>query len=90
MCLKDSSFAVSTGDEAGSAGGAASGKIKGKTEFLNGSLTVKFEGKAVVRALDLATVNDKNGPPAPVLQGPIIVPPEVVEPHCPICGKPTE
>jgi hypothetical protein len=74
ICLQDSSFAVSTGDEAGSAGGGvASGKIKGKAEFVLYSFDVKVEGKCVPRALDLMLHNEKNTPPFPVLQPPIIV-----------------
>jgi hypothetical protein len=53
VCVKDSSFRMSTGDEAGTAGGGvASNKIKGKAEFVNYSFDVKFEGKNVARALD--------------------------------------
>src|SRR2546425_1465839 len=45
ICLKDSNFSMSTGDEAGSAGGGvASNKIKGKAEFVNYSFDVKVEG----------------------------------------------
>ena len=48
VCVKDSNFSMSTGDEAGSAGGGvASNKIKGKAEFVNFSFDVKFEGKNV-------------------------------------------
>src|SRR5215475_13995863 len=73
VCLKDSNFSMSTGDEAGSAGGGvASNKIKGKAEFVNFSFDVKFEGKNVARAFDLMLHNDKNTPPVPVLQGPVI------------------
>src|SRR4051794_1428248 len=44
VCVKDSNFMVSTGDEAGSAGGGVvSNKIKGKAEFVNFSFDVKFE-----------------------------------------------
>src|SRR3954447_18490079 len=44
VCVKDSNFKMSTGDEAGSAGGGvASNKIKGKAEFVNFSMDVKFE-----------------------------------------------
>jgi len=65
---------MSTGDEAGSAGGGvASSKIKGKAEFVNYSFDVKIEGKNVPRALDLMLHNEKNTPPFPVLQPPIIV-----------------
>lgn len=76
ICLKDSNFRMSTGDEAGSAGGGvASNKIKGKAEFVNFSFDVKVEGKNVPRAFDLMLHNDKNTPPFPVLQPPIIVMP---------------
>ena len=73
VCVKDSNFSISTGDEAGSAGGGvASNKIKGKAEFVNFSFDVKFEGKNVPRAFDLMLHNDKNTPPFPVLQGPVV------------------
>ena len=71
VAVKDSNFALSTGDEAGSAGGGvASNKIKGKAEFVSFSFNVKWEGKNVTRAFDLMLHNDKNTPPAPVLQPP--------------------
>ena len=67
---------MSTGDEPGSAGGGVvSGKIKGKAEFINYSFDVKFEGKNVARAFDLMLHNDKNTPPFPVLQMPIVTMP---------------
>jgi hypothetical protein len=50
-----------------------SGKTKGKAEFVNFSFDVKFEGKGVARAFDLMLHNDKNTPPFPVIQGPVIV-----------------
>ncbi|MFT5659288.1 MAG: hypothetical protein ACI9KN_002571 [Gammaproteobacteria bacterium] len=67
VCVKDSIFKTSTGDEAGSAGGVISGKTKGKAEFVNFSFDVKFDGKNVARALDLMLHNDKNTPPFPVM-----------------------
>ncbi|WP_437995564.1 DUF4150 domain-containing protein [Sorangium sp. So ce185] len=73
VCVKDSNFSTSTGDEAGSLGGIVSGKTKGKAEFVNFSFDVKFEGKNVARALDLMLHNDKNTPPFPVMQGPVVV-----------------
>ncbi|AUX34385.1 MULTISPECIES: DUF4150 domain-containing protein [Sorangium] len=73
VCVKDSNFSTSTGDEAGSLGGIVSGKTKGKAEFVNFSFDVKFEGKNVARALDLMLHNDKNTPPFPVVQGPVVV-----------------
>ena len=88
VCVKDSNFSMSTGDEAGSAGGGVvSNKIKGKSEFVNFSFDVKFEGKNVARAFDLMLHNDKNTPPFPVLQAPIIALPgsEVVK--CDLCGE---
>jgi hypothetical protein len=72
ICLSDSNFSTSTGDEAGSAGGVASGKTKGKAEFVNYSFDVKVEGKNVARALDPMLHNDKNTPPAPLIQPPVI------------------
>ncbi len=72
VCVKDSNFKMSTGDEPGSAGGVASSKTKGKAEFLLYSFDVKLEGKNVPRAFDIMLHNDKNTPPFPVLQGPVI------------------
>ena len=73
VCVKDSNFSTSTGDEAGSAGGGVvSNKIKGKAEFVMFSMDVKFEGKNVCRAFDIMLHNDKNTPPFPVLQGPVV------------------
>ncbi len=86
-CVKDSNFSMSTGDEAGSAGGVASGKMKGKAEFILYSFDVKFEGKNVPRAFDLMLHNDKNTPPFPVLQGPVIAIPGTDKPVCVICDK---
>ncbi len=73
LCLKDSNFSTSTGDEAGTAGGGVvSGKTKGKAEFVNFSFDVQVEGKNVTRALDLMLHNDKNTPPAPLMQPPLV------------------
>jgi hypothetical protein len=73
VCIADSNFKMSTGDEAGTAGGGvASNKTKGKAEFVNYSFDVSFEGKGVARSFDLMLHNDKNTPPFPVLQGPVI------------------
>lgn len=71
-CVKDSNFKMSSGDEAGSLLGVASNKIKGKAEFVNFSFDVKFDGKNVARAMDLMLHNDKNTPPFPVIQGPVM------------------
>lgn len=87
-CVKESNFATSTGDEAGSAGGGvASNKIKGKAEFVNASFDVKFEGKGVARAFDPMLHNDKNTPPFPVLQAPVVAIGPPLKRVCPICDK---
>jgi len=87
-CVKDSNFSMSTGDEAGSAGGGvASSKQKGKAEFVMGSMDVKFEGKDVVRAFDIMLHNDKNTPPMPVLQGPVVAMPDSSQPKCIVCDE---
>ena len=90
VCVKDSNFMMSTGDEAGSAGGGvASNKIKGKAEFVNFSFDVQFEGKNVPRALDMMLHNDKNTPPAPLVQGPAMAMPAQGKPKnvCVICDE---
>ncbi|WIG94292.1 DUF4150 domain-containing protein [Myxococcus sp. SDU36] len=88
VCVKDSNFSSSTGDEAGSAGGVVSGKTKGKAEFVNYSFDVLFEGKNVARAMDLMLHNDKNTPPFPVMQPPVIAVGGSSEIVCDECGKP--
>jgi hypothetical protein len=87
LCVKDSNFSTSTGDEVGSLGGVVSGKTKGKAEFVNYSFDVKAEGKNVPRALDLMLHNDKNTPPFPVLQGPVVVMGLQAKAECFICDK---
>jgi hypothetical protein len=88
ICLEDSNFKMSTGDEAGSAGGGVvSNKIKGKAEFVNYSFDVKVEGKGVARAMDLMLHNDKNTPPFPLLQPPIIPIPPPPKPVCDVCDE---
>jgi Domain of unknown function (DUF4150) len=72
IMLQGSNFKMSTGDEAGVVGGVVSGQIKAKAEFVNFSFDVKFEGKNVARAMDLMLHNDKNTPPFPVMQGPVV------------------
>jgi hypothetical protein len=86
-CVKDSNFKMSTGDEPGSAGGIISSKVKGKAEFILFSFDTKFEGKNVARAFDLMLHNDKNTPPFPVLQMPIIAIPSMETETCIICGE---
>jgi hypothetical protein len=87
VCVKDSNFMMSTGDEAGALLGVASNKIKGKAEFVNVSFDVKFEGKGVARAFDPMLHNDKNTPPFPLLQAPVIVIPMPERLVCAICDE---
>ena len=89
VCVKDSNFKTSTGDEAGTAGGGvASSKTQGKAEFVNYSFDVKFEGKNVARAFDLMLHNDKNTPLAPLIQGPVVaMGKDTGKPKCLICDK---
>jgi len=75
ICIKDSNFKMSTGDEAGNLMGMVSSKIKGKAEFVMSSFDVKAEGKGVTRALDIMLHNDKNTPPFPLLQPPVMAVP---------------
>lgn len=83
ICTKDSNFSTSTGDEAGTAGGGVvSNKTKGKAEFVNFSFDVKAEGKNVARAMDTMLHNNKNTPPFPLMQKPIIA----LATHKPVCG----
>ncbi len=92
ICVQDSNFSTSSGDEAGSAGGGvASGMIQGKAEFVNYSFDVQFEGKNVPRSFDLMLHNSKNTPPFPVLQGPVIALGKSPDkPKCVCCGEDAE
>ncbi len=71
IMLKDSVFSRSSGDEAGSLGGVASGVTGGKAKFVNFSSNVFVEGRPVCRRLDLMVSNlagTGNTPPAPLVQ----------------------
>ena len=92
-CLKGSNFSKSVGDQAGAAGGVISGKTGGIAEPVNYSFDVKIEGKNVVRNLDLFVSNNKNTPPAPIMQAPVMPSLAMGEQaadveKCPYCGKP--
>ena len=58
--VKGAKYTMSTGDEAGSAGGVMSSSIKGEVEFMLYSFDVKFEGKNVCRMGDMMFHNKKN------------------------------
>lgn len=97
VCLSTSRLGMSTGNEAGTAGGGvASGKTKGASHPISFSFDVKIEGKPVVRNTDLFTLNDRNAGPAPIMQKQAAPPVaarieerEVARPveRCPYCGK---
>jgi uncharacterized Zn-binding protein involved in type VI secretion len=82
VMLQGSNFSMSTGDEAGSAGGVVSNGIKGKAEFVNYSFDVKIEGKNVPRLGDMMLQNkhsSPNTPPFPEVQPPLVAPPTMDE-----------
>jgi hypothetical protein len=57
---KSAKYSMTSGDEAGSATGVISSKIKGEAEFMLYSFDVKFEGKNVSRLGDPLFHNKKN------------------------------
>jgi hypothetical protein len=76
IMLQNSVFSMSTGDEAGSAGGVVSGTIKGKAQFVCFSFDVMVEGKSVPRLADPMVQNmsgSPNTPPMPEVQPPLVV-----------------
>lgn len=89
VCLDNAEFSTSIGDEAGTLKGIVSNTNKGKAFSMMGSFDVKLEGKSVVRNSDPFLGNNRNTPPAPILQAqvaPVILPPEE-EKECPYCKK---
>jgi hypothetical protein len=58
--VKGAKYRLTSGDEAGSAGGLISGSAKGEAEFLMYSFDVKLEGKNVCRLGDPLFHNKKN------------------------------
>ena len=58
--VKGAQYSTSSGDEAGSAKGVASGTTQGVCEFMMYSFDVKFEGKNVCRLGDPLFQNKKN------------------------------
>lgn len=71
IMVKDSHYALSTGDEAGNApGNLVTGVIKGKAYFTMYSFDVMAEGKNVCRFLDPMTHNHSSSPPPGTPPGP--------------------
>jgi hypothetical protein len=58
--VKSAKYSMSSGDEAGTAQGVASNKIKGECEFMMYSFDVKFEDNNVCRLGDPLFHNKKN------------------------------
>lgn len=59
--VKSAIYSMTTGDEAGTAGGGiVSGKIKGESEYMTYSFDVKIEGKNTCRMGDQLFHNKKN------------------------------
>jgi len=58
--VKGAKYGLTTGDEAGTAGGVVSSSTKGEAEFMIYSFDVKFEGKNVCRMGDPLFHNKKN------------------------------
>ncbi|VFQ44907.1 DUF4150 domain-containing protein [Desulfoluna butyratoxydans] len=67
-----SNFKKSIGDEAGDKKGTASGTIQKQAEFTSSSFDVQVEGNGVARAFDTMIHNNKNTPPAPLMQAPLV------------------
>jgi len=65
VLTKDSKIPMSSGDEAGSAGGVVSGTIKGPMAYKTFSAKVKVEGANVARHLS-ATTHNGSSPNAPL------------------------
>jgi len=58
--VKDAKYALTSGDEAGSAGGVVSGVFAGEAEFSMYSFDVKLEGRNACRLGDPLLHNKKN------------------------------
>jgi hypothetical protein len=83
---KSSNMMMSTGDEAGSAMGVISSKIKGKAEFVNYSFDVKVDGKNVARLTDPSQTNmggSANSMAPALIQAPLFA----MGPHIEECAK---
>ena len=78
IMLKSSNFKMSSGDEAGSAMGVASNKIKGKALPINASFDVKVDGTNAFRLTDPMKTNADSSPntvnPAEVQAPQVVLP----------------
>ncbi len=80
LLTKSSNYKMSTGDEAGSAQGVVSNKIKGKAEPILYSFTVKADGNNLFRLADSMLQNNSNTPPGTTVEPPVIAMPVGGEP----------
>ncbi|MCB9398533.1 MAG: DUF4150 domain-containing protein [Acidobacteria bacterium] len=83
VLVKNGFMTPSTGDEPGSLLGIASNTVKGKAEPIMYSFDVKFEGKNVVRLMDITLHNKMSAPntgPFPIIQPPLVVLPPIPDP----------
>jgi uncharacterized Zn-binding protein involved in type VI secretion len=89
VALESSSVSLSSGDEAGSAGGVISGKTMGKLSWSTSSPNVQFDGKGVVRFTDVAGHNGNQDNTFTLVVGDVNIayPFESGEDLCPNCGE---
>jgi uncharacterized Zn-binding protein involved in type VI secretion len=89
VALESSNISMSSGDEAGSAGGIISGKFAGKLTWTTSSPNVKFEGKGVVRFTDVAQHNGNTGNTFTLSLGTLDMPYpfDTGDTTCPNCGR---
>jgi hypothetical protein len=57
VCTVDTEITMSSGDEAGTAGGLVSSKFKGPAKYKQGCSKVKAQGKKVVHNLSMISMN---------------------------------
>lgn len=91
VALQSSNLSTSTGDEAGTAGGGLiSSKTQGKLTWATYSPDVKFEGKSVVRFLDICLHNGNqcNSGGNAATGKPSVGLTYGADDQCPICGNP--
>lgn len=86
VATKRSLLSTSTGDEPGSGGGVVSNRFRGRAHPVSASSDVVVEGSGALRAFDLLLHNDRNTPPFPILQAPILAPAPRSAAECLVCG----
>lgn len=89
VALESSNLRTSTGDEPGTAGGGLiSAKTKGKLTWATSSADVRFEGKGVVRFMDVTQHNGNSFNTAfTAMGGTGLAYADDFEGKCPICSK---